>query len=121
VLLVIDVFYARLSGQPPHFKTIWWAVLWVPIMTCAVLMSGAGGASLGQRLALAGLVGGVMGWMYAVGRAWLLPLLILPSQDPQPITHLIAETAGPGLWQAFIFALLALITALIVETRRLRS
>ncbi len=121
VLLVIDLIYARLSGQPPHFESIWWAILWIPIMTAVVLTSGAGGASLGQRLALAGLGGGVMGWMYAVGHAWLLPLLMLPAQDLQPITHLIAETAAPGFWQAFIFALLALITALIVETRRLRS
>ncbi len=120
VLLGIEVVYTRLGGQPPDFTTIWWPVLWVPIVTAAVLIFGAGGASLGQRLAQAGLGGGVLGWLYAVGHAWLKPLLMHPVQDPLPVAGLMAEAAGPGLWQAFIFALLSLVTALVLETRRLR-
>jgi hypothetical protein len=121
VLSAIEVLFTRLNGHPPDIKSIWWAVIWVPIVAAAVLTSGAGGATLARRLVQACLGGGIMGWLYAVGHAGLRPLLMLPTQDPLPIARLIAETAAPGFWQAFVFALLSLIAALAVETRRLRN
>lgn len=81
----------------------------------------AGGLSLGKRLGLAVLSGAVLGWLYAVASALLQNILIQADAQLLSLQTLMAQTAAPGIWRAFIFGLVAVITVLVAETRRLRA
>ena len=121
LLISIELVSFSLSGVIPGFQRVWWAAVWIPVLTAAAVTTWAGGLSLGKRLGLAVLSGAVLGWLYAVAGALLQNILILTDAPPLSVSILITQTAAPGIWRAFIFGLVAVITVLVAETRRLRT
>jgi hypothetical protein len=59
--------------------------------------------------------------LYAAASALVQNILTLADAQPLSVPTLIAQTAAPGIWRAFIFGLVAVITVLVAETRRLRA
>ncbi len=121
LLVSLELVSYYLTNVVPDFQRVWWAAVWIPVMTAAAVTTWAGGSSLGKRLGLAVLSGAILGWLYAVGSALVQNVLILADAPSLSFPVLITQTAASGLWKAFIFGLIATITVLVVETRRLRA
>jgi hypothetical protein len=122
LLLSLEIVYRELAGATAGFNTLWWAAVWIPILTSAAVSGWAGGASLSRRLTLGALSGGVLGYLYAVCSGLLTSWLTIEAASGSlSLGTLLGRTAAPGFWRAFIFALLSVLTVLITETRRVRG
>ncbi len=121
LLLGMEWAVFSLTGQIPDFQKVWWAAVWIPALAATGITSWAGGLSLGKRLGLAVLSGAALGGLYAVASTLVQHILILREALPMSLPTLISQTAAPGIWRAFVFGLIAVITVLVVETRRLGS
>jgi len=121
LLTSFDILYTQLTGNPAGFNQIWWAALWVPALVGVAVTKWAGGMPLGSRLGTAALSGGLLGWLYAVSSALVKQLFSKGAPEPLSLQALLGSTAASGFWQAFLFALLAVLAALIAETRRIRA
>ncbi len=120
LLISLEILFTQLTGTPAGFHRIWWAALWVPVLAGIAATRWAGGMSLGGRLGLAALTGALLGWLYAVSSALVLQVFQEGAPEPLSLQALLGGTAAAGFWQAFIFALLAVLALLIAETRRIR-
>jgi len=121
LLTSLDILYTQITGSPPGFNQIWWAALWVPALVGAAVAKWAGGMPLSGRLGTAALSGGFLGWLYAISSALVKQLFSRGVPEPLSLQALLGSTAAAGFWQAFLFALLAVLAALIAETRRIRA
>jgi hypothetical protein len=120
ILLGIEALYRAASGHPAAFREVWWAGIWVPILCAGAVTAWAGGASLGARLGLAAAGNIALAALYAMGSAVAADRWMNHPVSPSPIGALISGSASEGLWLAFIFTMLAVVTVLVAETRRLR-
>ncbi len=113
LLAGLDYGWFKTAGTVPALKHIWWIALWVPVFVAAFVAIGAGGASLGRRIALGTASGALTGLLCALGNTFL------------PELYGAAQAAGTlvakSLWYVFLFSVLAAIGAVIAETRRYRE
>jgi len=100
-------------GRLPTLGDAWPAVLLVPIMAGALTTIGAGGMPLVGRVrlsVLAGLAAGIAGGLTHAAMS------ILPALGGNwPPGRAAGDLATYGMWAAFIFTLLATVSALVAE------
>jgi len=117
LLALLDFAYFRWKGNVPALGNIWWAALWAPLAASAAISRLAGGAEFGRRLLLATLSGGIVGLFYAMANAFLPALYAASAASP---ALMIGQLAVKALWYVFLFTLVAVVGALIAETRKVR-
>jgi hypothetical protein len=122
LLVSLEIVYQKLTGNAAGFNALWWAAIWVPVLVASAVTGWAGGAPMARRLTQGALSGAVLGWLYAVSSG-LLAWGPTPGATSSTFSlwTLLGQTAAPGFWRAFVFALLAALTVLVKETRRLRG
>lgn len=111
LLAALDFAWFAAAGHVVEFKTIWGIVIWVPFFVAVAVSRGAGGAPVGRRVITATLSGAAVGLLYVLAHAFFPPLygeagLVSGS----PVLR--------ALWRVFLFSLIALVGAIIAETRR---
>ncbi|MFP4354573.1 MAG: hypothetical protein ACLFUJ_05555 [Phycisphaerae bacterium] len=113
----------QLAGRYGTLETLWPAVVVTPLIVGVLTGLLAGPISAGRRMALAAGVGAAVGVLnglaLAVLTVWLWAADVQEAL-PEEATftgHLVGQVA----WSFFLFALLGLAGAAIVETRPLRS
>jgi len=105
VLIVVDLTYARQTGQWPGIGQIWW-ILILLAWTCGSLVTiGAGACTFGRRVFVAAVCAIAVAGLYG-------PLLLLTglAQDLSPSQAVVGLT-----WRVFILAVLSAIGAVITE------
>jgi hypothetical protein len=114
ILTLMDFFYFEIAGYPPALKNFWWIALWVPPVVSAIISRGAGGLTLGKRTVLGTLSGAIIGLLYALENTFLPGLYSALNNS--------AQTLGPfavkSVWYVFLFTIVALVGAIIAETRK---
>jgi hypothetical protein len=117
VLAVLDFVYFKIAGTAPALKSVWGLALWVALFSSALISRGAGGMRFGKRIVLGAVSGAVIGLLYAAANTFLPPLYAgLTSAAPAA-----GQLAIKAFWHVFLFTLIAVIGALIAETRKVRS
>ena len=109
----IDVLCRAHWGTLPTLRNIWPAAILVPVALGFVVTIGAGGKVLAKRINLAllcGLFVGVGYWLLHAAMSFL-PILGGSGSNGQSFR----EAGKGGMWCAFIFTLLAAISALVTE------
>jgi len=110
LLAGLDLAWFKATGVVPMLKNVWWIVLWVPVFVAALVSRGAGGASLGRRIALGTASGALTGLLYALANTFF-PVLFGVEMAP-------GRLAVKLIWNAFLFTLVAAVGAIIAETRK---
>jgi hypothetical protein len=118
LLAALDFAVFKAKGTVPVLKSVWWLALWAPLFGSAIISRLAGGAKLGRRIMLGTIGGGLQGLLYALANTFLPPIYATTAASAP------ALTAGPlaikVLWHVFLFTLVALVGAILAETRRVR-
>ena len=113
VLVGIDALCRAHWGALPTLRNIWPATVLVPVaLGCAVTV-GAGGKVLAKRIRLTLLCGlsvGVGYWLMHAAMSFM-PVLGGSASNGQTIREVVKH----GMWCAFIFMLLSVVSALITE------
>jgi hypothetical protein len=117
LLAAIDVVYFKLTGHIPAFGDIWWLALWIPALAAATSSAWAGGATLPRRMALGVICGVMTGLLYAALNILLGHFLSPETGEAFTALLLLARIGRAALWWMFLFAILAVIGAFLVETR----
>ena len=114
LLALLDLAYFKITANVPALKSIWWLALWTPIFASAIVSRMAGGAKLGQRILLGMFSGGMIGVVYALANSFL------PSfyAEVNSAALTVGQIAVKSIWHIFLFTLVALIGAIIAETRK---
>jgi hypothetical protein len=116
LLTLLDFLFVRSAGRVPVLKDVWWAVFLAPIVAGYLASLWSRRKRMGRRVTAGITAGALTGLAYGAVNAFLTPLF--PG---------LAGAAGPGavtgalalgiLWKTFIFALLAILGAIVAETR----
>jgi hypothetical protein len=114
VLAGLGAAWFKATGTAVELKSIWGIVIWVPFFVSAAVSRAAGGASLGRRIILGTVSGALTGLLYALANTFLPPLYGAASLG-------VSSLALRALWRVFLFAVIAVLGAVIAETRRLRG
>jgi hypothetical protein len=114
LLALLDFAYFKIAGHVPALKNVWWLALWSPIFGSAVVSRLAGGAKLGKRIILGMLSGGIIGLFYALANTILPPLYATVNNAAQTLGQLAVKS----VWHIFLFTLVALVGAIVAETRK---
>jgi hypothetical protein len=120
LLALMDFVYCQIAGRPSVLGDIWWAALWVPFFASAVIARWAGGAALGKRIVLGTLSGGMIGLFYALANTYLPDIYATAASSAASLAPTLGKLAVKSLWHIFLFTLVAVVGALIAETRRVR-
>ena len=110
--------YAKIAGGAPTFGRIWGLGIWVPLLAGAAIARTASGLRMGQRIvrgmtggAVLGLFAGVAPYVEALGPFFGAAAVA----ENVPLGWAIAKS---GVGMLLLFGVLALIGAVIAETRR---
>ena len=117
LLAAMDIVYFNLAGHIPTFGNIWWLALWIPALAAAASSGWAGGATLPRRMALGVSCGALTGLLYAASNTLLRYFLSPETGEALTSLQLLARIAPTALWWMFLFTILAVISAFLVETR----
>jgi len=117
LLAAMDLVYFNLAGHIPTFRDIWWLALWVPALAAAASSAWAGGATLPGRMVLGVICGALTGLLYAASNILLGYFLSPDIGEALTALQLLARIAPAALWWMFLFTILAVISAFLVETR----
>lgn len=120
LLALTDVIYYNLIGYIPKLGNIGWLALWVPVFAAAAAVAWAGGASLSKRMNLGAICGVLIGLFYAASNTLLSNFLVREGGELLTFIQLLRQTAPTALWRMFLFMVLAIIGALVAETRPLK-
>ncbi len=120
LLTSADLVYSGLAGHIPTFGNIWWLALWVPMFAAAAAASWAGGAALPKRISLGVICGAIIGLLYAISNTVLGTFLIQEGSEILSFLELSGRIATTSLWRIFLFTIVAVIGAFVVETKKLR-
>jgi hypothetical protein len=110
----LDDLYFRAKGVWPDFADIWWAAAWIPFLSAWLTARWAGGAAAGKRIGWA-ILGAIATGILAAAAGYFLAAAAAPAAAVG-----LGAAAFKAAWQAFLFALIAAVAALIAETRRVR-
>ena len=112
-----DYLFVRTAGRAPALGDLWWAVFPMGIAAGYLASKWSWRRKMGKRVVAGIAAGALAGLGYGLFNALLTPLL--PG---------LADAAGAAaangsavlkiLWKAFVFALLAIPGAFLLETRR---
>jgi len=117
----VDLFFYRFNGHLPRFGDIWWIGIWIPILFSAAVSFGSGGISLIKRIFYGAVSGTIIGLFYAILNKAILPVIIY-GQEAMPAAASLAGGLGLSLLKRMIlFSVVAVLGALLVETRPLRK
>ncbi len=116
LLGLLDFVYLKIAGQVPALKNVWWLALWSPIFASVVVSRMAGSAKLGKRIVLGMLSGGIIGLFYALANTFLPPLYATVNNS----TQTLGQLAVKSVWHIFLFTLVAVVGAIIAETRKVK-
>jgi hypothetical protein len=119
-LAAIDLGFQFFSGQLPSFGNVWWLVIWAPILVSAAVTAWAGGTRLSKRILLSTSSGALLAIGYALVKTALSSYLFSQEDVLLPFFAYLGRAGLFSLWKIFLFSLLALVTSLFFETRRLR-
>ena len=114
LLALLDFAYFKIAGHVPALKNVWWLALWSPIFASAVVSRLAGGAKLGNRIMLGMVSGSIIGLFYALANTILPPLYATVNSA----TQTLGQLAVKSVWHIFLFTLVALVGAVVAETRK---
>jgi hypothetical protein len=104
IFAAADMIVLYFSSNLPGLRDIWWLATAVPLAAGAIATLGAGGLSLGRRVAGGALAGALTGLLYVAASTFL------GSPETGAGPHVSA-----ALWRAFLFTLLAVIGVLVTE------
>jgi hypothetical protein len=110
-----DLLGLRYWGAAPTLRDLWWMVLAVPALLGASVSAGAGGATLSRRMALSA------GCAVAAAAGCTAAHLWLGAAAGATGLERLWAALMLLLWRVFLFALLAVLGALFVETRPVRE
>jgi hypothetical protein len=110
LLAGVDFAWFQAKGVAPLLKNLWWIALWVPAFVGALVSRGAGSMALGRRILIGTASGALAGLLYALANTFL-PVLYGGASDPGGL-------AVKTLWHLFLFAVVAVVGAIVAETRR---
>jgi hypothetical protein len=111
----LDFLFFRWKGVWPAFGDLWWAAIWIPFLAAWLAARWAGGAAGGKRIGWA-VLGGIATGILAALAGYVLAAAAVPGTEIVKF----GAAALTAAWQAFLFALLSAVAALIAETRRIR-
>ncbi len=111
----VDLAFQAFAGGVPSLREAWWAVIWMPLLTGALVARLAGGAAGGSRMVMSVLTGGALGVVYgALNQA--MAYLVFPRPGQSVTTdEIIGGLIGATVWGVFLFGLLATAGALAAE------
>jgi len=115
LLALLDYAYFRVKGVPPLLKNVWWLALWVPALASSFASRLAGGTRLGKRIILGTLSGGTVGLLYAIANTFGPGLYATAPEAGMTIGALAVKS----IWLVFLFTIIAVIGAIIAETRKI--
>jgi hypothetical protein len=116
LLAALDLAFFKAKGAVPALKSVWWLALWVPIFGSALISRLAGGAKLGRRIMLGTIGGGIIGLLYTLANTFLPPFYAAAATAAPALTP--GQLAIKALWHVFLFTLVAVVGAIIAETRK---
>ena len=104
---IADFIYLRNVGELPDLKDIWWLAIIVPSLCGAGVTLGCAGAILWKRIVAAAVCGCLVGALYTAFST------ILGHSSGITIANIAAVCAS----RIFVFAIIAIIGAIITELK----
>jgi len=105
---VADFAYYGNVGELPGLRDVWWLAVLVGLVCGAAVTLGCGGAVLWKRVVAAAVCGIAIGLFHTAVRAAL---------NPGEVVIGMGLLTKSFVWQAFIFAILSIIGAVVTELR----
>jgi hypothetical protein len=121
ILGVMDVVYFKLQGFVPGFKNIWWIALWIPVFASTAAALWSGGSTLARRVLKGTACGALIGLLYAALNTALAGFVWPANQELVTGSAYLSRFALSAMWRVFLFSIVATVSALVAETRPLKS
>ncbi|MCJ7581019.1 MAG: hypothetical protein MUP98_10855 [Candidatus Aminicenantes bacterium] len=119
-LSAIGWIYFQQAGLLPSLKDIWWAVLWIPLLTAAAISIWAGGASLSKRILMSVGGGAVLALCYSLLETAMSVYVFPSGNEVLSLMQFLGQAGVSALWKVFLFTFLSIVSSLAAETRRLK-
>lgn len=118
VLAGLGVVYGEWIGGAPAFRRLWWMAVWVPLFAGVLTALWAGGLTAGKRVVLGMFTSAVAGLLYGLApySGMFAPAFGWAASSGN--APLILAAARSGFELFFLFGILGLLGAAVVETRR---
>ncbi len=121
LLALIEIGYFKLKSQFPQMSEIWWLILWVPAIVSFLVLKGAKGALLQKRLLLAASGGVFLGFLNGFLSPGLSFFFKIKGNNKLGMDFFMEKALISGIWKAFLFTLISVIVALLLETRPIKE
>lgn len=121
LLTLLEILYLNFYGHMARFGSIWWIALWIPAFSAAAVSSGSGGTSLIKRLLMGGLSGGLISFLHVSISLFIGNFINPQGGEYLTVFQLMGRIGTAAPWRIFLFTIVAIIGALIAETKPLEK
>jgi hypothetical protein len=121
LLALMDFIYFKTASHVPALKDIWWLIIWVPGFASALAANNSGGRKLSKRMMTGVLAGALIGLLYALFSASFAAFFVPITSAAATTLQFLAKFSLQAVWEIFLFAIIAIFGAFLVENRAPKS